>query len=128
MKNAYYKLVIDKNSGTLQRLTDLENGADLTSNGEFLGIKAYDDNSMCVSEKKVDKKLLDDSRKHVVKAGIVEDNAFRTRIMIVTEIYKARATMEITLLHYRKELQFKPSVYWPGSPDIQLKMNLGLVH
>lgn len=124
LKNKYYEISIDKKTGSLSMLKDLELGVDLVKGSGFLTITAYEDKSVSVNDNVVDKPVMDESRLNVRSVSITEDNYLWTKVEIITEICNAKTKIEVVLSHYRKELKFKPTIYWMGIHNLQVKMNL----
>ncbi|SHE29626.1 Alpha-mannosidase [Caldanaerobius fijiensis DSM 17918] len=128
LKNKYYEISINKIDGTFNYIKDLELGIDLTRNEDFLEINAFLDNSVGVAEREVNKELLDSSRKHVRSVRIIEDNCLWTKVLIETEICNAKIRLEISLIHVKKQIRIRPTLYWPGVPNVQIKMKFNFIN
>ncbi|HEY5587907.1 MAG TPA: glycosyl hydrolase-related protein, partial [Candidatus Paceibacterota bacterium] len=122
--NLYYEIAIDKNKGTLLYIKDLSSGLNIIGDTNFLEIVAYDDFSFSVNEKITDKVAIDSTKNHIKEVSLLENNSIFTKIAIISEICDSKVVIDITLNNMKKEIIINPKIYWIGTSDKQLNMNM----
>ncbi|TDG00709.1 glycoside hydrolase family 38 C-terminal domain-containing protein [Paenibacillus piri] len=125
--NPFYEVVIDRNSGSLIYVKDVQLNRTVIENPDFLSVDLFADRSFSVSEKVHDKQPLESSKHHVRSVEITEDHAYWTKVETVTEIGHSKLVMQIYVDHCKKEIRVIPTLFWIGEKEVQLNMNLGFV-
>ncbi|TDG00706.1 glycosyl hydrolase-related protein [Paenibacillus piri] len=124
VRNSYYELIVDRRSGTLVYVKDLETDTVVIDDPAFLSLDIYQDLSDCVSEKISNKVKRESSMDHVRSVTVAEDHCLWTQIEIVTEIANSKARIDIVVNHQSKEIRLNPTVYWIGETHLQLNLNM----
>lgn len=124
LQNHYYRVEVSKKSGCVISLLDLELQKEWAGEGQSLCITALRDESRGGSERIVDKPVLDRSSENVRFVGVKRLDALMGQIQVVTEVLDVKVILTISLLNHRKEVLLKVDYNWPGTPDIQMKMEL----
>lgn len=125
LENRYYRLRLDDKLGQILSLTDLETGKVWLSGGGALRVTALRDDSLGGSERSVDKPILDQSDRRVAQVELEYSNPLYAQLKIVKEITDVKLVQRIRLYNFKKQMDLRLSMNWPGTPDVQLKLDLG---
>lgn len=123
IRNAYYEVEVSKKTGCLVRLVDLDTGKNWAGD-DVLDVFALRDDSLGGSERSAQKPELDRSSAHVRSVRASAVNPLFAEITVISEVLDVKLYWRIQLPAHQKRVQVSVSFDWPGTPDIQLKMNL----
>lgn len=123
VRGAYYEAAVSKATGCLVRLTDLDTGKNWAGEGA-LDIFALRDDSLGGSERCAQKPELDRSSAHVRGVRVETVNPLFAEITVVSEVLDVKLYKHIRLPAHQKRVDVSVSFNWPGTPDVQLKMEL----
>jgi hypothetical protein len=124
LQNQYWKLAVNKRDGTVSRLYDKRLQQELADGSDLMAVYAYADMSSGVDERAEDRKLLDDSRKHVRRVFVKSISSLEAYIRIESEICGNKVLMDVKLNHVTGQLHFMPKIFWNGIPNLQIKLAL----
>lgn len=124
VRNAHYEITVDKCTGCLVSLLDLETRSQWAGGGDVLDVFALEDRSLGGSERTADKPQLDRSACNTRSVRVSAANALFVELEIVTEVTDVKIIKTIRLPAHKKQVEVSVRFNWPGTPDVQLKMNL----
>lgn len=123
VSNAFYRLTVSKRTGCLTHAIDLATGMNWASE-DVLDLYALLDDSLGGSERSAVKQELDRASRHVRSVRLTACNALFAEVQIECEVMDVKLYKVLRLLAREKRVDLSIAFNWPGTPDVQLKMNL----
>lgn len=124
VQNKYYRIGIRKKDGCIESFFDREAQKEWMRGGQALCIAALHDDSLGGSERTVVKEMLDVTTKNVRSVRVSRVDCLITQVQVITEVMDVKVYQTISLPNDKKKMSVSVAYNWPGTPDVQLKMEL----